>query len=173
MNAFKATLFALLAANTAYFVFFETASKGIDACAWLTLLLLFEAESSCAGHFATRERRMALRLARLAAGAGVVAATIGYVFEDNALDAANSALWIGVVILLELELRLPAVVARNRRAFNAAAIALYGALAVLVVLWAAAQMWVDAYDAVLWLIAFAALELRILEKAGEKTAEPA
>jgi hypothetical protein len=173
MNRFKAALFLLLIANTAYFAFFETASKGIDACAWLTLLLLFEAESSYAERFASRKKRMLLRLARLAAGAGVIAATIGYVVEDNALDAANSALWIGVVILLELELRLPAVVGRNRRAFNAAAIALYGALAVLVVLWSAARMWVDAYDAVLWLVAFAALELRILRNVRGKAAGPA
>ena len=166
MGPFKAVLFVLLAANTAYFVFFGTASKAIDACAWLTLLLLFEAETTFGDRLTTRRRRLAVRAARLAAGAGVIAATIGYVFEDNALDAANSALWIVVVILLELELRLPALVERNRRAFNAAAIVVYGGLALLVVLWAAAGMWMDAYDAVLWLVAFAALELKLSGKAG-------
>lgn len=166
MSPFKAVLFVLLAANTAYFVFFGTASKAIDACAWLTLLVLFEAETTFGDRLTTRHSQVAVRAARLAAGAGVIAATIGYVFEDNALDAANSALWIAVVILLELELRRPALVERNRRAFNAAAIAVYGGLALLVILWAAARMWLDAYDAVLWLVAFAALELELSGKAG-------
>ena len=168
MIPFKAVLFVLLAVNTAYFVFFGTASKAIDACAWLTLLLLFEAETTFGGRLIAGRRRLAVRAARFAAGAGVVAATVGYVFEDNALDATNSALWIVVVILLELELRLPALAVRNRAAFNAAAIVLYGGLALLVVLWSAAQMWLDAYDAALWLVAFAALELRLSRKAGAK-----
>ena len=158
----KAALFLLLAANTAYFVFFGTASKAVDACAWLTLLVLFEAETTYGRRFATGARRMLLRAARLAAGAGVVVSTIGYVFEDNALDAANSALWIVVVILLEIELRRPALVERYRRAFVATATAVYGSLGVLVAMWAAGGMWLDAYDAVLWLVAFAALELKVL-----------
>ncbi len=165
----KAALFLLLAVNTAYFVFFDAMSKAIDACAWLTLLLLFEAEVSFSDRFATTGRRMALRAARLVAAAGVIAATIGYVFEDNPLDAANSVLWILVVILLEIEFRRPALVRSFRRLFGAAALALYGGLTLLVILWAAAKMWFDAYDAVLWLVAFAAIELKLL-RSSAKTA---
>lgn len=163
---FKAALFTLLAADTVYFAVFGTASKAVDAAAWLTLLLLFEAETGFGDRLKTRRSRVAVRAARLLAALGVFAATIGYVFEDNALDAVNSVLWILVVILLEVELRWPALVARNRYAFNAAAFGIFGGLGVLVVLWAAARMWIDAYDAVLWLVAYATIELDISKRTG-------
>jgi hypothetical protein len=172
MSPTKATLFILLVVNTAFFVFFGTASKAVDACAWLTLLLLFEAETSFGARFAADGRRVALRMARLAAGAGVIAATIGYVFEENPLDAANSVLWILVVMLLELELRRPALAARYRRTLGAVGLAVYGSLALLVVLWATAGMWLDAYDAVLWLAAFAAIELKLLASSRSSASAP-
>jgi hypothetical protein len=163
-DLFKAALFLLLAADTAYFVIYGTASKGIDASAWLVLFALFEAETSFRDRLDGERAKFVVRALRLAAAAGVIAATIGYVFEDNALDATNSALWIAVVVLLELELRFPQAAARHRRAFGIAAAALYGGLGVLVVLWALRAMWIDAYDAALWLTAFATIELDILKK---------
>jgi hypothetical protein len=166
-DVYKASLFALLAADTAYFVVFGTTSKGIDAAAWLVLFALFETETSLGERLAGERAKVLLRALRLAAGAGVVAATIGYVFEDNALDAANSALWIAVVVLLELELRFPLAAARYRRAFSIAAAALYGGLGLLVVLWALRGMWIDTYDAALWLTAFVTIELDILKNRAQ------
>jgi len=150
-----------------YFAVFETTSKGLDAVAWLTLLVLLTIETAYRERVSSRRAELALRTARLLAGAGVIAATIGYVFEDNALDAANALLWIAVVVLLEVELRWPALVARHRIGFNVAAGVLFGGLALLVVIWAAYEMWLDAYDAVLWLIAFAAIELDLTTQAGK------
>lgn len=164
MKVFKAALFLLLAADTAYFVIYGTTSKGIDASAWLVLFVLFEAETGFGGRLGGERTRVGLRALRLAAGAGVVAATIGYVFEENALDAANSALWIAVVVLLELELRFPRAAARHRRAFGIAAAGLYGGLGLIAVLWSLRGMWIDTFDAALWLIAFATIELGILKK---------
>jgi hypothetical protein len=159
---FKAILFSLLAANAAYFAIAETASKAIDAGAWLVLLVLFEAETRFGHRLTSARRRLALRTARLAAGAGVIAATLGYVFEGNVLDAVNSVLWIAVVVLLEVEVRYREAVAQARLAFSLLATVLYGSLAVLVVTWAVRGLWFDAYDALLWLIAFAALELDVV-----------
>jgi hypothetical protein len=159
----KAALLALLAANTIYFAVFETASKGIDAAAWLVLLLLFGLETAFAEKLNSARLRLAVHAARLLAAAGVVAATIGYVFEDDALDAVNAVLWILVVIVLEAEIRWPALVARRRLLFNSIAAGLFGGLALLVVLWAAFGMWVDAYDAVLWLIAFGTIEVDLIK----------
>lgn len=169
--AFKGFLFALLAANTAYFAIAGTTSKAVDAAAWLTLLALFQAEMLFGRHLATRGWRVALRAARLLAAAGVFAATIGYVFEDNVLDAVNCVLWIAVVVLLETGIRFPRSVGAHPHAFNAVAVALYVSLGVLVMLWAYAGMWFDAYDAVLWLTAFALLEIDI--SAAAKTPDVA
>jgi hypothetical protein len=166
VSAFRIGIFLLLGANALYFVMSGSASKAVDSCAWLTLLALFEAETSFGRHLAAARRQRVVRAARLIAAAGVVAATIGYVFEDNVLDAANSVLWILVVVLLEAQLRAPALVARHRRAVNVVAAALYGGLGVLVVLWAAQGLWFDAYDAVIWLVAFATIELAVTRRNG-------
>ena len=159
---FKPVLYVLLAGNAVYFSFAGTLSKALDACAWLLLLALYEAELQSWTARVSARRRTVLRAARLAAGAGVIAATVGYVFENNALDALNSALWIAVVILLETEVRWPQVVEGSRVAFSAIAVALYGGLAALVVVWASRSEWIDAYDALLWLVAFATIELNVL-----------
>ena len=150
-----------------YFAVVGTASKGIDAFAWLTLLLLFDFETAYKNRLRSRGAQLGVRAARLLAGAGVIAATIGYVFEEDTLDAVNAVLWIAVVVLLEMELRWPALIVRQRTAFNIAAVALFGGLALLVLLWAASGMWLDAYDAVLWLVAFAAIEVDLTRRPGD------
>jgi hypothetical protein len=158
-NLFKVTLLALLCANTAYFAIGGSISKALDAAAWLTLLLLFEAETEFATQLRSKRQRAIVRTVRLAAAAGVVAATIGYMLEDDVLDALNSAVWIAVVVLLEIQVRFRDRVQRARLAYATVAASLYGALALLVVIWASRGQWFDAYDALLWLVAFGALEL--------------
>ena len=155
----KAVLFALLVVNTVWYVFAGTTSKALDAAAWLILLALFDCEIRFSAALTVPPRRVALRVARLIAGAGVIAATAGYLFEDNALDAANSALWIAIVVLLEIQFRFPQAVIRARVAFAAAGVVLYGSLAVLIAIWALRGDWFDAYDAALWLTAFVVIEM--------------
>ena len=162
--ALTGALFLLLIANAVYFVLSESASKAVDSCAWLTLLALFEAETSFGRLVAGANRQRIVRAARLVAGAGVVAATIGYVFEDNVLDAANSVLWMLVVALLEVQFRAPAFTARHPRTLRLIAAGIYGSLGVLVLLWARQGLWFDAYDAVLWLTAFVAIELAVTRR---------
>ena len=161
MRAWKPLLLALLAFNTVYYAVAGTTSKAVDAAAWLVLLVLFGLEARIAS--ASAATRTALRVARLMAAAGVFAATAGYLFEDNALDAVNSALWIAVVVMLEIEFRKPALVARSRRVFTAIAFTLYGGLALLVLVWAWRREYFDAYDALLWLIAFATIEYEAVD----------
>ena len=158
LDYWKLLLVTLLAVDTAVYAIAGTTSKAVDACAWLVLLVLFELETRFAHPHARGGVTSALRYARLLAGAGVIAATAGYIFEDNVLDAVNSALWIAVFVLLEAQFRYPGLVARARRAFTAAALALYGSLAALVAIWAWRGEWFDAYDALLWLTAFATIE---------------
>jgi hypothetical protein len=157
----KALLFALLAIDTGWFAWSGATSKAIDAAAWLTLLALFDVEARLAARPRHRRIDLTLQALRLAAAAGVIAATLRYVFEDNVLDTINSALWIGVVVLLETQLRFPALAARARTLFGGIALLLYGGLAVLVAVWAWRAEWFDAYDALLWLVAFALLELEV------------
>jgi hypothetical protein len=157
----KTALFALLACNTAYYVVSGTMSEALDAGAWLALLALFQLETG----FGRRLGGAAtvIRIARLGAAVAVGAAAVGYVNQREWLDATNIALWIAVVVLLELELRRPAAVARRRAGFAATAAAVYGGLAVLVLIWAWRGEWFDAYDAMLWLAAFVMIEMDVLQ----------
>ncbi len=154
-------MFALVACNTAYWVIGGTVSEAIDAVAWFALLALFQLETG----FKLSLARAAgvIRIARIGAAIAVGAAAIGYVNEHEWLDAINTGLWIAVVVLLELELRRPGAVARQRMLFAATAATLYAGIAALVVVWAWRGEWFDAYDAMLWLGAFAMIEMDVLQ----------
>lgn len=153
---------ALITANTGFYLYAGSPAKALDALAWLVLLVLFALETGSRAHRHSASVTLAVRTVRLAAAIGVCAAGIGYVIERDSLDAVNTALWIAVVILLEIEVRRPRDVARYRAAFTLTAAVLYAGLALLVPVWAWRGEWFDAYDALLWLAGFAAIERDVL-----------
>ncbi|MGH8637405.1 MAG: hypothetical protein ACREUZ_09770 [Burkholderiales bacterium] len=155
-------MFLLLMANTVVFAVDGTAAEGLDAAAWLTLLLLFELETAHARRLSTRRALVAVHTVRLVAGAAVLAAAIGYVNEEDWLDSANACLWIAVVVLLEFKLRFEQGLARHLGVVETIAAVLYLGLAALVLVWAWRGEWFDAYDAALWLVAFATIEMNVL-----------
>jgi hypothetical protein len=159
---FKAAVFGLLAWNAAVYALSGTASEVLDAVAWLTLLAAFELETGVGGRFAEGRVAALLRGVRFAAGAAILAAGIGYVRDNEWLDAANLGLWIAVVALLEFDVRYPATVSRHRARFTAATTTLYSGLAALVLVWLWQGDWFDAYDAALWLVAFLTIEINVL-----------
>ncbi len=157
-------MFALLACNTAVYAISGTLSEALDSIAWLLLLASFELETRPGGSFAAGRAAAVLRAVRIGATAAILAAGAGYVRDREWLDALNIGLWIGVVALLEAEVRYPAFVAGQRARFIAAAAALYSGLAILVLVWLRQGDWFDAYDAALWLVAFMTIELDLLRK---------
>ena len=169
-GGFRIAIFALLAFNAAYYLYAGALSKGLDATAWLVLLALYALETGFGGRIGTPRAAAAMRTLRLIAAAGVCTAGIAYLIERNSLDAINTGLWIAVVVLLEFEVRRPREVARYRRWFSAAAAILYSALALLVLAWGWLGEWFDAYDALLWLIAFATVEMDILKTSRMQSA---
>ena len=166
----KVAVFVLLACNTAYYLFGSTWAKGLDALAWFTLLALFAVETEFAGRLPARRAMVIVRALRLAAAAGIGAAAIGYAYQREWLDTINTALWIAVVVLLESEVRNPGVVTRHRAWFTATAAILYAGLGALVLVWAWRSAWFDAYDAALWLAAFAMIEMDVLKISRKKIA---
>ncbi|MGH8640586.1 MAG: hypothetical protein ACRET6_02680 [Burkholderiales bacterium] len=159
---FKAAVFGLLVANTAAYAAIGTASEALDSVAWLTLLAAFELETGLGGRFAEGRLAAALRGVRFVAAAAIFVAGIGYVLDREWLDVANIALWIAVVVLLESGVRYPALAAAQRKRFTAAAATLYSGLAILVLVWLWQGDRFDAYDAALWLVAFATIEINVL-----------
>ena len=160
----KPVLFVLLGFNAVVYAVAGRGTEMLDALAWFALLLLFELEARCPRWTRVARNAIALDLLRLIAAGAVVWAAVAFVREDEWLDAANAWLWIGVVAVLELEVRAPAWVARYRRSAIAVSVALYGALAIVAAGWFTQGEWFDGYDAVLWIAAFALLELDLLRR---------
>lgn len=181
-------MFALLVLNTGIYLSSGTLSEGLDSIAWLTLLALFQLETGWGKLGRTpflvntdsvsRDQNRgpekvcvpfstlgAVHLVRSAALAAVAASAAGFLYNEEWLDAVNSTLWIAVVLLLEWEVRRPAVVAARRAFFTAAAATLYACLSAVALAWLWRGEWFDAYDAALWLTAFVTIEMNVLESA--------
>lgn len=167
---FKAVIFVLLACNTTIYLFAGTLRQALDATAWLTLLALFTLETAFADRFRAKGAAIAIRGARLAAAAAVCMAAVSYAYKNEWLDAVNTCIWIAVVVLLEFEVRYPRAVARHRTWFAATAATLYAGLAALVLMWAWRSEWFNAYDALLWLAAFAMIEMDVLHISRKEAA---
>ena len=82
------------------------------------------------------------------------------------VDVINSAVWLLVVLVLEIDVRLQE---RNRleglalTASNSAKFVLYSALLVAAIYWGFKGAFIDFWDAFLWLVAFVFIELNIFE----------
>ena len=170
-SAFKLLILALLMLDTFAFAVDGRLSAALDAIAWLILLVLFEWEATARtrnlGPWAIRTLEVVRALAIL----GVAIAAFAFLEEGIWLDVANSALWISVVALLEIEVRFPLLVLLYRPLFTGVAYTLYGALGLLVLVWAWRGEWLDAYDALIWLIAFAIIEMDMLNLSDRSAAE--
>jgi len=73
-------------------------------------------------------------------------------------------------VLLEFEVRYPGAVARHRAWIATTAATLYAGLGALVMVWAWHREWFDAYDAALWLTAFAMIEMDVLRVSRREAA---
>lgn len=82
------------------------------------------------------------------------------------VDVINAAVWLLVVMILEIDVRLQE---RNRfeglalRISSAFKVILYSLLLIAAIYWAVAGDFVDFWDAFLWLVAFVFIELNVFE----------
>lgn len=164
---FKWLMYALLAGDVVLYALFGRLTELVDTAAWLVLLLLFEWETG--GWSLPSRLRPALHGVRAIAALAVLAACVGYALERQWLDFSNEMVWLGVVALLELEVRLSADAVRLHRWRRGAAAALYLVLVAFLVSWAVEgatgpqpmHAWLDAWDALLWMAAFVVIELNV------------
>lgn len=153
----EAALVALLAFNCVVYALHGETHEALDSIGWFTLLALFWSEK-LVGRTGVRAGRTTLRYIRLGAAAAVIAATLAYLQAGAWLDALNSVLWIAIAALLELQVRCARI---GRRAFELATAAVYAGLVFVPLAWLVQREWFAAYDATLWLAAFAAVEMEL------------
>lgn len=157
---------ALLAIDAVIYASSDRLSAALDSLAWLVLLLLFQVETALADSPALRRLAPAIHVARGGAILGLGWAGLAFLQEREWLDVANAALWIGLVVLFECEVRFPRLMQRCKRGFLLMSLAVLTALTGLVLVWAWQGEWFDAYDAGLWIVAFATLEVDLLGYVG-------
>jgi hypothetical protein len=82
------------------------------------------------------------------------------------VDVINAAVWLLVVLVLEIDVRLQEhnrFEGRALRASNAAKFVLYSILFLAAIYWGFKGDFVDFWDALLWLVAFIFIELNVFE----------
>ncbi|MFZ2169900.1 MAG: hypothetical protein WAW61_09730, partial [Methylococcaceae bacterium] len=88
---------------------------------------------------------------------------VSYIHDSEWLDVVNSALWFVLIALLELEVRWPDTVFKYRQNNWLATVTVFAGLIAMVIAWVWQSAWLDVYDAILWIVAFASIEVDIFQ----------
>ena len=164
--AFKLAILVLLTLNFIIYAVFDTWVKAVDALVWLGLLILYEMEAN-----GIALERQAL-LHRIRTGLIMIVPLIFLAYLDGKewLDVVNSLFWFALIALLESEVRWPEKVIEHSHAYWLATVIVFTGLLALVFAWLWKKAWLDAYDAGLWLAAFATIEVDIFDLFKKKSA---
>lgn len=154
----RLAILVLLTLNSLLYALIGNLISAIDSFAWLALLLSFELETAAAPLPFDGNRLHQIRNALIAA---IVIVTLGYLFTGDILNLINSGLWLGLLALLEIEVRDSNKLLENRMKFVAASFVIFAGLIAMVVVWGWMGNWLDAFNAGLWIFAFALIEVDI------------
>ncbi|NOU14158.1 MAG: hypothetical protein HOO92_09390 [Methylococcaceae bacterium] len=156
---FKLALITLLVLNATLYALVDTLTSTLDAVSWLILLIIYELETSSNRYFS----KTTLQVIRNAAIALIVLVFVSYWHDSEWLDITNSLLWFGIIALLELDIHKPNIVLRHSTIIWTLTITIFLSLFVMAGIWLWQGAWLDAYDALLWIIAFALIEVDFFE----------
>lgn len=156
---FKLTIVSLLTLNAVIYAITDTPTRAVDALVWLVLLLLYELEANNTAPLA----KMTLHKVRGFLIAAIVLTFVSYVHNGEWLDVANSSLWFALIALLELEAHYPDKAFKYQKSYWLTTAAIFAGLIAMVIVWICKSAWLDAYDAMLWIIAFGSIETDIFQ----------
>ena len=156
----------------------DTYAETIDTAAWVVLLLMFEVETTI-----FERNRPGIKLTRMLKGIRMICYTLivyafyGYLARTAAidptpnpelylawLDVLNAAVWLLVVLVLEIDVRLQEhgrLDGLVLRVSNAIKPVFYTLLMLAAIYWGRNGDFVDFWDAFLWLVAFVSIELNV------------
>ncbi len=154
----RLTILVLLTLNSLLYALIGSFISAVDSFAWLALLLTFELETAAAPLPFAENRLHQIRNALIVI---IVLVTFGYLLTGDFLNLINSALWLGLLALLEIEVRTLQKDTENRKKFVAASFVVFTGLIAMVIAWAWMGSWLDAFNAGLWIFAFALIEVDI------------
>lgn len=171
---FRFAVYALLLLDVGLYARHGRPTELLDTAAWCVLLALFECETG--GWTLPARAARWLHALRWGAMVAIGVAVVGYAVEREWLDFGNEMTWLAVVALIEVEMRLPRGAHRLHRLRRLASAVGYLVLVGVLLAWAVEGIrsvdpraaWLDAWDALLWLVAFWTIELNVfgLERTG-------
>ncbi len=162
-RAFKYTLYALLTFNIYLFLRHETLTEALDSLGWVILLAAFEYESSALHEeYSSAWEKYGILGAQLIGYGIALHVTVDYALNGEWLDLANGVVWLLVCAAIAYDMYAPGEYGGwEWRVRNAIKIALYSALGLIAVWWGIQGAILDFYDAMLWILCFAVVELNI------------
>jgi hypothetical protein len=169
---FKYTVFALLAFNIYLFLVHETLHEAVDSIGWVILLGTFEYETtSLHQDYESAFEKYALYAVQALAYGLVLTATYHYLVLGEWVDLANSVIWLLVCAALAYDVYAPGEYGGVEwRVRNIVKGTLYAALVGLALWWGYEGVTdpeggliglLDFYDAALWIVCFAVIELNV------------
>lgn len=154
----KLLILALLTLNAVIFALVDTLTSAADALVWLLLLVIYELEST---DLAMPIPEAGMRIIRDVLIVIIALVFFSYLLGGEVLDALNSLLWFALIAMLEIEVRWPDVARQHKKTFWVLTIAIFIGLIAMAGIWLWQQAWLDAYDAILWIVAFGFIEVDI------------
>lgn len=176
---FKYTVFALLAFNIYLFMVHATLHEAVDSIGWVILLGTFEYETtSLHQEYSSPIEKYALLAAQTFAYVLVLYATYHYYTHGQWLDLANSIVWLLVCAALLYDVHAPGEYGGAEwRVRNVLKGLLYAALVGFALWWgyegateedSRLHGLLNFYDAFLWILCFAVIELNVFDHESEE-----
>lgn len=156
---FKLAVVVLLTLNAVIYALVDSLISAVDALAWVVLLILYELETNGAAPIP----ESTLQITRNILIVVIALVFASYVHDRKWQDVINSALWFALIALLELEVRWPDKALKYQQSYWLATMAVFAGLIAMVIAFAWQSAWLDVYDATLWIVAFAFIEMDIVQ----------
>lgn len=154
----KLAIVGLLTLNILLFAVFDTVLTAIDATVWLLLLISYEIEAYPVQLPISQRHLIIIRRLLVAC---VPIPFVGYILTGEWLEAINALIWFLLIALIEINVSWPEHVVPFSRSYWLCNFLVFAALIIMVGVWLWRQEWLDAYDATLWIVAFAIIEADI------------
>jgi len=166
----KSGLLVLLLVNAILFLLRGEYNDCFDSLAWIVLMVLYEMEIGSLSTLKLSE--VHFQWTRKSAVVIVIIAELSYLFEGAWLDGLYSILWLLVVVLLEIESRYPREVAARPRLFRLAGLGLILGMLGVIGAWLMEGAYFNAYDGVIWSLAFLIIDLDLMASALNQNGQP-